>query len=65
VRAALGGEAGPVADMIALNAGAAIYAADLAESLADGVAMARRLLADGRGLEKLDQLVEMTAACGQ
>lgn len=65
VRAALGGDAGPVADMIALNAGAAIYAADLAESLSDGVAMARRLLADGRGLEKLEQLVEMTAACGQ
>ncbi|MFI9653926.1 anthranilate phosphoribosyltransferase [Guyparkeria sp. GHLCS8-2] len=63
VRAALGGEPGPVADMIALNAGAAIYAADLAEDLVAGVATAQRLLAEGRALDKLEQLVAMTRAC--
>ncbi|MFA7522864.1 MAG: anthranilate phosphoribosyltransferase [Halothiobacillaceae bacterium] len=63
VRAALGGEPGPVSDMIALNAGAAIYVADLAEDLAAGVAMAQRLLAEGRGLEKLEQLVARTQVC--
>ncbi|MFI9651904.1 anthranilate phosphoribosyltransferase [Guyparkeria halopsychrophila] len=63
VRAALGGEAGPVADMIALNAGAAIYAAGLAEDLVAGVATAERLLEQGRALDKLDQLVAMTRAC--
>ncbi|WP_410474231.1 anthranilate phosphoribosyltransferase [Guyparkeria sp. TX1] len=63
VRAALGGEPGPVADMIALNAGAAIYAADLAEDLVAGVATAQRLLAEARALDKLEQLVAMTRAC--
>lgn len=63
VRAALGGEPGPVADMIALNAGAAIYAADLVPSLVEGVARARGLLREGTGLARLDGLVAQTRAC--
>ena len=43
----LGGESGPASDLVALNAGAALYAADRADTLAQGVANARELLASG------------------
>ncbi|ANJ67806.1 anthranilate phosphoribosyltransferase [Halothiobacillus diazotrophicus] len=63
IRAALGGEPGPVADMIALNAGAAIYCADLKSTLADGVARAQAVLASGAALQRLDALVAKTQSC--
>ncbi|HHQ69457.1 MAG TPA: anthranilate phosphoribosyltransferase, partial [Halothiobacillaceae bacterium] len=47
IRDALGGQPGAVADMISLNAGAAIYAADLTASLAEGVSRAQTLLKQG------------------
>ena len=61
MRTALGGASGGAFDMIALNAGATIYAAELVGSLADGVARAREVLRDGGGVEKLDQLVDFTS----
>lgn len=48
------------AKIIALNAGAAIYVAGLASSLAEGVAIAEDVLASGVANEKLKQLVEFT-----
>ena len=62
IRSALGGETGPAYDMVALNAGATIYAADLAATLADGVESARAILDSGKGLEKLDQLVTVSSS---
>lgn len=47
-------------DIVALNAGAAIYAANLAESLVAGVEQAKQLLASGVALKKLDELVTFT-----
>lgn len=44
------------ADMIALNAGAAIYAANLADTLAEGVSMAEDAVSTGLALEKLNEL---------
>mgnify|MGYP000642777728 CR=1 FL=1 len=44
------------ADLIALNAGAAIYAANLASSLAQGVSMAEDAVSTGLALEKLNEL---------
>ena len=44
------------ADLIALNAGAAIYAANLASSLAEGVSMAEDAVSTGLALEKLNEL---------
>ena len=44
------------ADMIALNAGAAIYAANLASDLAQGIAMAEDAISTGLALEKLKEL---------
>ncbi len=43
-------------DIIALNAGAAIYVSGVAASLAEGVAMAQDSIASGLALEKLDEL---------
>ncbi|OZG70826.1 anthranilate phosphoribosyltransferase [Hahella sp. CCB-MM4] len=48
-------------DIIALNAGAAIYAADLAASLKEGVAMAQDAIGSGLALAKLSELVSFTA----
>ena len=62
VESALGGEPGPAADMIALNAGAAILVAGQAEDLAGGVNLARQVLADGRGLERLRRYAERSQA---
>ena len=60
VRRVLGGEAGPASDIVALNAGAALYVAGLAETLAAGVAHAREVLASGAALTKLEQLAAFT-----
>lgn len=60
VQRVLGGESGPASDFVALNAGAALYAADRAGSLAEGVAGAREILASGRALERLQQYVALT-----
>jgi anthranilate phosphoribosyltransferase len=49
------------ADMIALNAGAALYAADLAASLKEGVLLAHDALHTGLAWEKLQELVSFTA----
>lgn len=60
IQQAFAGEAGPAADIIALNAGAAIYAAGVAESLVDGIAKAREVMANGAAAEKLAGLVSLT-----
>ena len=43
-----------------MNAGAAIYAAYLADSLAGGVEKAKAVLSDGTALEKLETFVKFT-----
>jgi len=60
IRGALSGQAGPALDMVALNAGATLYAADMADDLAAGVAQAQQVLRSGKALQKLDELVELT-----
>jgi len=47
-------------DIVALNAGAAIYAANLADSLVGGVERAKTVLADGSALDKLETLVKFS-----
>ena len=48
------------ADMLALNAGAAIYVAGLARNLKEGVAMAQDAIYSGLALEKLNELVSFS-----
>jgi anthranilate phosphoribosyltransferase len=53
----LNNEAGPALDIVVLNAGAALYAANVADSIEAGVARAREALASGAAKTKLDQLI--------
>jgi anthranilate phosphoribosyltransferase len=57
----LGGEAGPLADITALNAGAAIYVSGLAGSLEEGYRRAGAALASGAAARKLAELKEFLA----
>ncbi|WP_163650453.1 anthranilate phosphoribosyltransferase [Modicisalibacter sp. 'Wilcox'] len=59
VREALAGE-GEAADIVALNAGAALYAGDIADSIAEGVAMAQDAMGSGLALEKMRELANFT-----
>jgi anthranilate phosphoribosyltransferase len=60
IRRALGNEEGPVRDVVLLNAGAALYCAGVAASIADGVKRAREVVASGAAQAKLDQFVALT-----
>ena len=53
----LNNEAGPALDIVVLNAGAALYAANVADSIEAGIARAREALASGAAKTKLDQLI--------
>lgn len=52
----LANEPGPFADLVAVNAGAAILVAGLATTLVDGIAQARAAIADGRAAATLEAL---------
>jgi len=62
IRSVLANQEGPARDIVCLNAGAAIYAAGLAGSLAEGVARAAEVIASGEAAAKLEQLVAATNA---
>ncbi len=57
---ALSNEPGAARDIVALNAGAALYAANVAGSIADGIRLAREALANDAARAKLDELVRCT-----
>ena len=60
VRRVFDNEPGPARDIVLLNAGAAIYAANVADSLADGVEQARDALSSGRAGETLFNFIQLT-----
>ncbi len=60
VRSVLNGESGPASDIVALNAGAAIYAAGLVDSLAAGIKKAQQVIASGAAAEKLAALATLS-----
>jgi anthranilate phosphoribosyltransferase len=57
-QAVLAGEQGPRADLVAINAGAAIYAAGAAETIAAGVEAAREALASGAAADALERYIQ-------
>jgi len=57
IKSILKNQAGPALDIVVLNAGAAIYAADITDSMASGIAKAQELIANGAALAKLKALV--------
>jgi anthranilate phosphoribosyltransferase len=58
--AALGNEPGAPRDIVAVNAGASIYVAGLAETLGDGVKLAQSIIASGAARRRLDSFVAFT-----
>jgi anthranilate phosphoribosyltransferase len=60
MQAVLHNESGTAQDIVLFNAGAAIYAANLTDSLAAGIEKARQVLANGHALEKLQALIALT-----
>ena len=56
----LAGKSGPARDIVLLNAGAAIYTADVTATLADGIAAARQAIDSGAARNKLDALIALS-----
>ena len=53
----LQGEQGPARDIVCLNAGAALYAANVASSIEEGLQRAQAAIDSGAALKKLHALV--------
>lgn len=62
LRAVLDNTPGPALDIVALNAGAALYVAGVASDIGDGLARARAAIANGSARQRLQQYVETTRA---
>lgn len=63
LRQVLGGELpGPIADTVALNAGAGLYVAGKANSMQEGCDMARRAISEGSPLKVLEQWAACSVA---
>lgn len=61
ILAALDNEEGPVRDVVLLNAGATLYAANLVPSISAGVQSARSALASGAAKSKLQDFIGFTS----
>jgi len=57
IRDIFSGKQGPARDIVVLNAGAAIYAADLVPNLAEGIKLAQTHIDNGSAQQKLDALI--------
>lgn len=60
IRRVLEGEAGPMRDIVVVNAAAALVAAAVAENFREGAELASRAISSGAAREKLASLVEFT-----
>jgi len=60
IKSLLENRPGPARDIVQLNAGAALYACGLADSLAGGVARAGEVIVSGEARRKLDALVAVS-----
>lgn len=56
----LANEAGPARDIVVLNAGVALYAANVADTMEAGIALAREALASGAAQARLNRLISAT-----
>ena len=61
---ALRGESGAAYDIVALNAGTALFAAGVAGSIEEGLAKARAAVESGAALAKVEQFVQVTQTLG-
>ena len=60
MRTVLAGERGPIRDCVVLNAGAALYAAERATSIAAGMEAAARAIDSGAAQARLEALVRVS-----
>ncbi len=65
IRSVLSGTTGAATDVVALNAGAALYAAEQADSVREGLGQARALMQSGAALAKLDAFIDFSQAAGE
>jgi anthranilate phosphoribosyltransferase len=63
LQAVLRGEGGAPLDIVVLNTAAALYAANVVASIADGLEKAREAIASGAAMSKLDDFVAFTQGC--
>ena len=63
--AVLEGEQGPARDIVLLNAGAALYAANVVPSIAEGIERAREAIDSGAARAKVDEFVAATRRLAQ
>jgi anthranilate phosphoribosyltransferase len=64
MRQVLDDQPGAARDIVVLNAGAALYAANVATDIADGIRKARAALESGAAKAKLEQLVRVSKSLG-
>ena len=57
---ALNNKPGVAREIVVLNAGTALYTANVAASVAEGIALAREAIESGRAREKVDELIRFT-----
>jgi anthranilate phosphoribosyltransferase len=53
---------GTAREIVVLNAGAALYTADVVKTIPSGIELARKVIADGRAMAKLTEFVGFTAS---
>jgi anthranilate phosphoribosyltransferase len=62
MQAVLEGKAGAARDIVLLNSGAALYAADVASSMGAGIDLARQAIDSGAALAKREAFIATTQA---
>ena len=65
VRRVLGGELGPIRDIVLLNAAAALVVADLASDMTVGVELGAEVIDDGRAAKVLDAFIATSQAAAE
>jgi anthranilate phosphoribosyltransferase len=63
VKSVLDNKVGAARDIVVLNAGAAIYAADITDTLAAGIEKAEQVISSGAAKAKFDALIEFSRGC--
>ena len=56
----LDNQVGPALDIVCLNAGAALYAGNLAKDISEGLQMAKAAIASGKAKQKLEEFIKTT-----
>lgn len=65
MKAIFNGETGPITDVIALNSGAVLYAANRVETIRSGIEMASEQINNGSVLQKIIDLVSLSQELGK